>query len=106
MNLLEEKREAIQNLCKKHKVAKLYAFGSALTSAFNDESDLDFLVEFRRTDIPDYASNFFELQFGFEDLLERQVDLIEYSAIRNPYFKEEVDETKELIYGLKDIIYQ
>ena len=99
MNLLEENAEAIKTLCKKHKVVKLYAFGSVLTSAFNDESDVDFLVEFQRIDIPDYASNFFELQFGFEDLLERQVDLIEYSAIRNPYFKEEVDETKELIYG-------
>ncbi len=99
MNLLEENAEAIKSLCEKHKVAKLYAFGSVLTSAFNSESDVDFLVEFQRTDIPDYASNFFELQFGLEDLLGRQVDLIEYSAIQNPYFKEEVDETKELIYG-------
>jgi hypothetical protein len=106
MNLIEKNAEAIKSLCEKHKVAKLYSFGSVLTSAFNDESDVDFLVEFQRTDIPDYASNFFELQFGLEDLLGRQVDLIEYSAIRNPYFKEEVDETKELIYGSKDIIYQ
>lgn len=106
MNLIEKNEKAIKTLCEKHKVAKLYAFGSVLTSAFNDDSDVDFLVEFQRIDIPDYASNYFELQFGFEDLLERQVDLIEYSAIRNPYFKEEVDETKELIYGLKDFIYQ
>jgi uncharacterized protein len=98
MNLLESNREAINTLCKKHKVAKLYAFGSVLTSAFNEESDVDFLVEFQRTDIPDYASNYFELQFGLEDLLGRQVDLIEYSAIRNPYFKEEVDETRKLIF--------
>jgi predicted nucleotidyltransferase len=99
MNLIEKNEKAIKILCEKHKVAKLYAFGSVLTSAFNDESDVDFLVEFQRIDIPDYASNYFELQFGLEDLLARQVDLIEYSAIRNPYFKEEVDETKELIYG-------
>ncbi|GAB2484578.1 nucleotidyltransferase family protein [Algoriphagus taiwanensis] len=106
MNLLEKNTKAIKTLCEKHKVAKLYAFGSILTSAFNNESDVDFLVEFQRTDIPDYASNFFELQFGLEDLLERQVDLIEYSAIRNPYFKEEVEETKELIFSSKVIMYQ
>jgi uncharacterized protein len=99
MNLLEENTGAIKTLCKKHKVAKLYAFGSVLTSAFNEESDVDFLVEFERNDIVDFASNYFELQFALEDLLGRGVDLIEYSAIRNPYFKEEVDETKELIYG-------
>ncbi|MHA7129927.1 nucleotidyltransferase family protein [Algoriphagus namhaensis] len=99
MKLLETNREAINALCEKHKVAKLYAFGSVLSSAFNEESDVDFLVEFQLTNISDFASNYFELQFALEDLLGRGVDLIEYSAIRNPYFKEEVDETKELIYG-------
>ncbi|SFN64047.1 hypothetical protein SAMN04488519_101225 [Algoriphagus ornithinivorans] len=99
MELLEANIEAIINLCQKHKVAKLYAFGSALNSGFNEESDVDFLVEFERHDISDFASNYFELQFALEDLLEREVDLIEYDAIRNPYFRDEVDETKELIYG-------
>ncbi|MFL0684071.1 MAG: nucleotidyltransferase family protein [Algoriphagus aquaeductus] len=98
MNLLEENTGAIKTLCKKHKVAKLYQFGSVLTSAFNEESDVDFLVEFQRTEIPDFASNYFELLFALEDLLGREVDLIEYSAIRNPYFKEEVDETRKLIF--------
>lgn len=99
MNLLEVNSEAINTLCRKYKVAKLYAFGSVLTSAFNEESDVDFLVEFERNEIPDFANNYFELLFALKDLLRREVDLIEYSAIRNPYFKEEVDETKELIYG-------
>jgi uncharacterized protein len=98
MNLLEENKGAIKTLCEKHKVAKLYAFGSVLTLAFNEESDVDFLVEFQRSDIPDYASNYFELLFALEDLFERDVDLIEYSAIRNPYFKEEVDETRKEIF--------
>ncbi len=99
MNLLKTNSEAIESLCEKHQVAKLYAFGSVLTSAFNEESDVDFLVEFERNDIPDFASNYFELKFALEKLLGREVDLIEYAAIRNPYFKEDVDETKELIYG-------
>lgn len=99
MNLLEANKEFLHTLCKKHKVAKLYAFGSVLTPAFNEESDVDFLVEFERNSISDVGGNFFKFQFALEDLLGREVDLIEYSAIRNPYFKEEVDETKELIYG-------
>lgn len=98
MNMLEKNTEAIHNLCKKHKVAKLYAFGSVLTSAFNEDSDVDFLVEFERNDIPRFVGNFFELQFALEDLLCRKVDLIEYEAIQNPYFKEEIDETRRLIF--------
>jgi predicted nucleotidyltransferase len=99
MNPLKANSDAIKSLCENHKVEKLYAFGSILTSAFNEESDVDFLVEFKQDSIVDFASNYFELKFALEDLLERKVDLIEYSAIRNPYFKEEVDETRELIYG-------
>ncbi len=99
MNPLRANSEAVKSLCKKHKVKKLYAIGSVLTSAFNEESDVDFLVEFEQDSIVDFATNYFELKFALEDLLERKVDLIEYSAIRNPYFKEEVDETRELIYG-------
>lgn len=99
MNPLRANSEAVKSLCEKHKVEKLYAFGSVLTSAFKKESDVDFLVEFEQDSIVDFASNYFELKFALEDLLERKVDLIEYSAIRNPYFKEEVDETRELIYG-------
>ncbi|KPQ14355.1 MAG: toxin-antitoxin system toxin component [Algoriphagus marincola HL-49] len=98
MNLLETNHEAIIALCKKHKVAKLYAFGSVLTSAFNHESDVDFLVEFHIQDIDKYVTNFFTLKEELETLFKREIDLIEYRAITNPYFKEEIDETKALLY--------
>ena len=102
MNPLKANSEAIQSLCEKHKVEKLYAFGSVLTSAFNEESDVDFLVEFNIQDIEKYVSNFFTLKEELEILFNREIDLIEYRAISNPYFKEEVDETKILLYESKD----
>ena len=46
-----------------------------------------------------YGTNYFDLKFALEDLLQRDVDLVEYNAIRNPYFKAELDQTKQLIYG-------
>ena len=98
MNLLKANSEAINSLCKKHKGEKLYAFGSVLTSAFHDESDVDFLVDFRDQGIEKYVSNFFEFKFELENLFKRDVDLIEASSISNPYFKEELEETKILIY--------
>lgn len=102
MNLLEENTLGIKTLCEKHKVAKLYAFGSVLTSAFNDESDVDFLVEFHIQDIDKYVTNFFSLKEELETLFNREVDLIEYRSISNPYFKEEIDETKSLLYESKN----
>lgn len=88
-------------LCEKHKVLQLYVFGSILTDRFNKDSDVDFTVIFDRDALKlfDYADNYFDFMFSLEDLLKRDVDLVEYNAVRNPYFKEELDETKRLIYG-------
>ena len=59
--------------------------------------DLDFLVEFERG-----APWAFKTYFGFKESLEalfgRKVDLVEPSAIRNPYFKESAERSRELIF--------
>lgn len=80
MKLIRRNMAQIIALCKKHKVLQLYVFGSILADKFNKDSDVDF-------------------KFALEDLLKRDVDLVEYNAVKNPYFKEELDETKQLIYG-------
>jgi len=79
----------------------LYVFGSALTGKFNKDSDIDFTVIFDKESLPllVYGENYFSFKFALEDLLKRDVDLVEYDAIKNPYFKEELDETKMIIYG-------
>lgn len=99
MNLLELNTDKIVSLCKKHKVNQLFAFGSVLTPRFNPESDVDFIVKFNKAQITDYFSNFFDLKYALEDILGREVDLLEEQAIRNPYLKENIDRTKALIYG-------
>lgn len=88
-------------LCEKHKVQQLYVFGSALTEKFSKDSDIDFTVVFDKEALPllVYGENYFEFKFALEDLLKRDVDLVEYNAVKNPYFKEELDETKQIIYG-------
>ena len=88
-------------LCEKHKVMQLYVFGSILTGKFNKKSDIDFTVVFDKEALPlsVYGENYFDFKFALEDLLKRDVDLVEYNAIKNPYFKEELDETKQIIYG-------
>ena len=88
-------------LCEKHKVLQLYVFGSILTDKFNKDSDVDFTVIFDRDSLPllVYGENYFEFKFALEDLLKRDVDLVLYDSIKNPYFKRNLDRNKELVYG-------
>ena len=84
MKLIERNMAQIITLCEKHKVVALYVFGSALTDKFNKDSDVDFTVIFDRDSLPllEYGDNYFDFKFALEDLLHRDVDLIEYNAIR------------------------
>lgn len=100
MEWIENKLPQIFVLCKKHKVSKLYAFGSVLTPRFNDQSDIDMLVNFN-ADINhnNYADNYFDFHDALRNLFGRRIDLVDESSVRNPYFKAELEETKHLIYG-------
>ncbi len=99
MKLIELNMATIADLCRKFHVSRLFVFGSILTDRFNDDSDVDFVVEFDRSKIKDIFETFFDFQFSLESLLGRRVDLVEESAITKPYFLEEVRNTKQLIYG-------
>lgn len=98
-SILTNYHDNIINLCKTHKVKELYAFGSVLTSNFKADSDIDFIVDFLPQDILDYADNYFDFKFALEDTFNRKIDLLEDKAIKNPYFKQVVDQSKQLIYG-------
>ena len=99
MNIIGQNIKRISDLCKKHKVSKLYAFGSVLTNHFKDDSDIDLIVDFTTLDAFDYTENYFNLKFSLEDLLKRPIDLLEERSIKNPYFKAHVNQEKQLIYG-------
>ena len=98
MNTIDRNIGQIIKLCKHHKVRELYLFGSALTDKFNDESDLDFLVEFSLGDIQEYFNNYMEFKEKLEALLKRPVDLVENQAVRNPIFRRVLDRDKMLVY--------
>lgn len=101
MNLIEPNIQRISDLCRKHKVKSLAVFGSVLTDRFNDDSDVDLLVDFEPIDHDtfDYAGNYFDLRDALQRLLNRNVDLIEYGSNLNPIFKASVDKKKQMIYG-------
>ncbi|WOC51431.1 nucleotidyltransferase [Bergeyella porcorum] len=99
MNKIEIHQEQIKALCEKHKVKTLYAFGSVLNERFNSESDIDLLVKFQEIDLLDYADNYFNLLFSLQSVLDRKVDLVTEQSLKNPYFIEQINNTKQLIYA-------
>jgi len=99
MKIEEDKIKQIQELCKTNKVKSLFAFGSVTRDDFNETSDIDLIVDFDENDPFKYTDLYFNLKSKLESILKRQIDLLEERGIRNPLFKQQVDSTKELIYG-------
>lgn len=103
MKLIELNMDKIIALCKKYKVAKLWVFGSILTPRFNADSDVDFSVNFDAETIKNDGLDWAEIFFGFmhelENIIGRRIDLVCDDNIRNPHFRQELDSTKQLIYG-------
>lgn len=99
MKLIEMNIDKIIALCRKYKVAKLWVFGSILTPRFTDNSDVDFSVIFKYDEIKDLFITFFDFIYELEQLLGRKVDMVDETAVKNPYFRKELDNTKRLIYG-------
>lgn len=98
-NLIAAKVDTFIQLCVRHKVKYVYAFGSSTTDHFDDEiSDIDLLVEIDDNNPLDRGEKLISLWDTFEAFFNKKVDLLTESSIKNPYLKENIDSTKVLIY--------
>ena len=92
-------REDLQALCRRFHVRRLDLFGSAARGDFDPErSDLDFLVEFDRSAPQNPFDGYFGLKEALEELFGRPVDLVEAGAVRNPYLKASIEQSRENVY--------
>lgn len=86
-------------VCRQRHVSRLALFGSAVHGRFRKgTSDVDVLVEFDSMPPVKYADSYFGLQDDLQQLFGAPVDLIERAAIRNPYFKEAVEQSCVVVY--------
>ena len=97
---LEDKQQAIAQLCTCFGVARLEVFGSVLRDDFRPgSSDVDLLVEFVPMDAHALADAYFGLLDGLRALLGGNVDLVMVDAVRNRYVAREIERTKKLLYA-------
>lgn len=103
-------RESIQHkmsdflaLCKIYNVKNLYAFGSSITTNFDEaSSDIDLLIEIECDDPIERGENLMSIWDKFELFFQRKVDLLTNASIKNRVLRKSVDATKILIYDGKE----
>jgi len=100
VNLLQNKLDAIANLCARYGVLRLEAFGSAIREDFDPvESDLDLLVEFAPMEPYERVDAYFGLRDELRKLLKHEIDLVMTGAIKNSYIAQDIERTKQLLYA-------
>jgi uncharacterized protein len=94
----------IAEFCRRHGVKELYLFGSILSCEFDDESDVDVMVEMNDAD----ALGSFEALFAMSDELEkifgRKVDLVSKKVVTssgNQHRKKSILESARMVYPSK-----
>lgn len=98
--LLAQYKAELEAVCRKYRVQRLELFGSAASGRNKPGvSDLDFLLEFEPLPIDGYADRYFGLREALEELSGLSVDLVVGSAIKNPYFRQSVEQNRTLLYA-------
>lgn len=98
---LAQLQPQVAELCRRYGVRRLDVFGSAAVDGrFNPQSsDLDLLVEFDRSPHLGPADQYFGLLHELEHLFQRKVDLVSARSLRDRYFIESVNRTKQVLYA-------
>jgi predicted nucleotidyltransferase len=100
LDLIEQNRTRLIELCRKYRVRRLDLFGSAAQGKFDQgSSDLDFFVEFEDFSFENAVDRYFGLLNDLEDLFQRKIDLVTAGSVRNPYFKQALEQTRVLLYA-------
>lgn len=100
VRILQDKHQAIAQLCARYAVVRLDVFGSALRDDFRPgQSDIDLLVEFSALAPHALADAYFGLLDELRTLLGGEVELVMADAVKNRYIAREIERTKKLLYA-------
>ena len=91
-------QEALAGICRRWKIVELSLFGSVLRDDFRRDSDIDVLVAFD----PSATWSLLDvvgLQQELAGLFNRPVDLVEKSALRNPFRRRSILASRKILYA-------
>jgi predicted nucleotidyltransferase len=88
----------VAEFCQRWQIKELSIFGSALRDDFQPESDVDVLVVFEEN-APWGLFDLMRAEEDLEQILGREVDLVEKSTVRNPFRRHHILSYREVIYA-------
>ena len=91
-------QKEIEEFCKRWSITEFSVFGSVLRDDFSPDSDIDVLISID----PEAKIGLFELidmKLELEKLFKRPVDLVEKEGLRNPYRRQEILSTAQVVYA-------
>jgi uncharacterized protein len=91
-------RENIEAFCRKWKVTEFSLFGSVIRPDFRADSDVDVLVELA-ADAPWSLFEWVEMIDELKAMFGREVDLVDKSAISNPFRRRSILSSREVVYA-------
>ena len=101
---IDELREIITPVAKKHHLKAVYLFGSYARGTATEESDIDLLIDTSGTSI----NTHFDLgavYCDFEDALKKPIDLITVSSlIQKPQLPSEIN-FRETVHNERMVLY-
>ena len=97
---IDQRKAEIRALCRRFGVKRLDLFGSAVLEAeAGAVGDLDFLVDLGERSPEEYADAYFNLREALEALFSRPVDLVTAPSVRNPFFRQRLEQTRSMLYA-------
>ena len=90
--------DRIAEFCRRWGVVEFSLFGSVLRDDFRPESDVDVLVTFAPNS-PVSLWDWGSMQDELAAIFGRKVDLVEKSAIKNPFRRQAILHSYEVVYA-------
>ena len=91
-------QDALGAFCRRRKIRRLALFGSVLREDFRPDSDVDVLVDL----LPNHGLSMYDWVDMIDELKEifgRDVDLVDKTAIRNPFRRHAILSSYEVVYA-------
>jgi uncharacterized protein len=91
----------IAEFCRKHGVKELYLFGSILNDEFDDQSDVDIMIDMIDAEAPRSFEESFAMTDELEEIFGRKVDLLTKRLVTsgtNQHRKRSILDSARLVY--------
>jgi hypothetical protein len=97
-NTIGVPQDKIQEFCGRWKIKEFSLFGSILREDFGPDSDVDILVTFNE-DVHWSLYDWMDMIEELKSMFGREVHLFSKKGLRNPFRRQKILTTREVVYG-------